>query len=283
MTNKDQIIIRNNKLGLYTRSKNFLWTDSHIANNMLMGHLDVNNDAASRNTRTIKNTVQWINNEINETSSIIDFGCGPGLYTERLALLGHKVTGLDISENSIRYARESAQVNNLSIKYYNENYLNQIDHGVFDVALCIYCDFGALIPSEQKTFLKNVYNSLKENGVLIFDVFSEGLSETKKQQRDFTIVDTEDFWSAQPHFILSETVFFEEEIAWGQRNIIINQITGEQKEFTTWDTLYNNDRITELLQENGFVVEKIENGLVNENTFTSNDVLFIKARRTTFG
>lgn len=268
-----------NKLVLYSRSKNFLWTDSHISNNMLLAHLDVNNDAASRNIHSIQKTVQWINQEINMGSTIIDFGCGPGLYSEKLASLGHPIIGLDISKTSIRYARESAKRNDLPIKYYNGNYLSQIDLGVFDVALCIYCDFGALIPSEQKVFLKNVHTSLKENGVFIFDVFSEGLSAIKTEQRDFTVVEKEDFWSDQPHFILSETVFFEDEKTWGQRNIIIDQKTGKQKEFITWDTLYNDARITELLQENSFIVEKIEHGLVNENSFTSNDVLFIKARK----
>lgn len=256
-----------------------MWTDIHIANNMLLAHLDDHNDAASRNVHSIQKTVQWIHQEINAGSAIIDFGCGPGLYSEKLASLGHSVIGLDISENSIWYARESAERNNLPIKYLNGNYLSQIDLGVFDVALCIYCDFGALIPSEQKAFLKNVHTSLNEDGVFIFDVFSEGLSVTKIKQRDFTIVENEDFWSDQPHFILSETVFFEEETAWGQRNIIIDQKTGKQKEFITWDTLYNEARITELLDENGFIVEKIKQGLVNENSFTSNDVLFIKARK----
>ncbi len=268
-----------NKLVLYSRSKDFLWTDPHIANNMLLAHLDADHDAASRNAQSIQKTVQWTSQEIKMDSTIIDFGCGPGLYSEKLALLGHAVTGVDISKNSIRYARESAKRNNLPIKYLNENYLSQIDLGIFDAALCIYCDFGALIPDEQKVFLKNVHDSLKENGVFIFDVFSEGLSATKTEQRDFEVVHNEDFWSDQPHFILTETAFFEEEMTWGQRNIIIDQGSGKQREFITWDTLYSNTRITGLLEENGFIVEKIEQGLVNENSFTSNDVLFVKARK----
>lgn len=268
-----------NKLTLYARSKNFLWTDPHISKNMLLAHLDVNHDAASRNAHSIQKTVQWIQNEINAESAIIDFGCGPGLYSEKLASMGHTVLGLDISETSIRHAQTSAKQKDLPIRYVNGSYLSEVDLGVHDVALCIYCDFGALIPSEQKAFLKNVHTSLKDDGVFIFDVFSEGLSATKTEYRDFEVVEGEDFWSDQPHFILSESVYFEEEKAWGQRNIIIDQKTGTQKEFITWDTLYNDARIIDLLQENGFIVEKIVQGLVNENSFTSNDVLFIKSRK----
>lgn len=268
-----------NKLSLYARSKDFLWTDEHIAKNMLQAHLDSNHDAASRNSESITKTVQWIHQEIGSVSDLIDLGCGPGLYAEQLSSLGHHVVGLDISSNSIQYASQSASHKNLQITYINGSYLNPIDLGQFDVAICIYCDFGALIPSEQKLFLSNVHALLKEDGILIFDVFSEGLSVTKKEERDFQIVSHEDFWSTKPHVILSETAYFEEEKVWGQRHIIIDQQTSEMKEFTTWDTLYTKENITQLVAENGFVVEKIEQGLVKENGFTSNDVLFIKARR----
>jgi len=184
---------------------------------------------------------------------------------------------MDISENSIRYARESAQKNNLPITYDCRSYLDPIELGTFDVALCIYCDFGALIPSEQQAFLKNVHNSLNDKGVFIFDVFSEGLSTTKTEKRDFEIVDHADFWSDQPHYIMSETRYFEAEKAWGQRNIIIDEKTGGHKEFITWDTLFTIESITQLLEANGFSIETIEQSLVGANSFTSNDVLFVKA------
>lgn len=271
--------IMENKLSLYSRSKDFLWTEEHIAKNMLQAHLDPNQDAASRNSESIDKTVQWIHQEIGASRSIIDLGCGPGLYAERLASLGHSVVGLDISSNSIQYACQSASQKDLHITYINGSYLHPIELGQFDIAICIYCDFGALIPSEQKMFFTNVHALLKEDGILIFDVFSEGLSATKKEERDFQFVGHEDFWSNQPHVILSETAYFEEEKAWGQRNIIIDQKTCEIKEFTTWDTLYTEERITKLLEENGFVVEKIEKDLVKKNGFTSNDVLFVKARK----
>ncbi|MBN2220707.1 MAG: class I SAM-dependent methyltransferase [Vallitaleaceae bacterium] len=268
-----------NKLSLYSRSKDFLWTDEYIAKNMLQAHLDTNHDAASRNGEIIAQTVQWIHREIGAGSSLIDLGCGPGLYAEQLSSLGHSVVGLDISSHSIQYARQSSGQKNLHITYINGSYLNPIELGQFDVAICIYCDFGALTPDEQKLFFNNVHALLKDDGILIFDVFSEGLSKTKKEERDFQLVSHEDFWSKNPHVILSETAYFEKEKVWGQRNIIIDQQTSEIKEFTTWDTLYTEERITKLVEENGFIVEKIEKDLVRKNGFTSNDVLFVKARK----
>jgi predicted TPR repeat methyltransferase len=40
-----------------------------------------------------------------EPQRILDLGCGPGLYTQRLASLGHTCVGIDISPASIAYAR----------------------------------------------------------------------------------------------------------------------------------------------------------------------------------
>ena len=40
--------------------------------------------------------------------AIADFGCGPGLYAQRLARAGLNVTGIDFSANSLQYAREVA-------------------------------------------------------------------------------------------------------------------------------------------------------------------------------
>jgi len=66
------------------------WDDPYISKNMLAAHLNPDWDAASRRPRTIDKTVAWINdNFLHGQSTVLDLGCGPGLYAERLAKLGH--------------------------------------------------------------------------------------------------------------------------------------------------------------------------------------------------
>lgn len=265
----------NNKLTLYERSKDFLWTDEHVSEGMLAFHLSQDTDAASRNRKTILKTVEWIDSFLPKNGSIIDLGCGPGLYTEEFALKGYTVTGMDISPRSIEYAKKSAADKKLAIEYSCGSYITQKIEGKYDAAVCIYCDFGALIPSEQKAFLKNVHDALKEGGILIFDVFGYGMSSTKKEFRSWELHDGPGFWSSSSYFEMSESVYFEKEKVWGARNIISTE--KGIKEYTTWDTLYDDKKITDLLYENGFVVEEIKTNLVGSNSFTSDDVLFIKA------
>lgn len=265
----------NNRLSLYERSKDFLWTDEYISANMLEAHLNPDIDAASRNKKTILKTVNWIDSVLPKKGSLLDLGCGPGLYAQEFAQKGYAVTGFDISKRSIEYAKKSAQEKKLPITYINGDYINSKVKGTFDAAVCIYCDFGALIPSEQKAFLGNVHNALKDDGILIFDVFGFGLSSTKKEFRTWEYNDGPGFMSNTKHFILSEVVFFEKEKVWGSRNIVSTE--NGFKEYTTWDTMYDEDSISALLEKNGFTVQEINTSLISANTFTSEDVLFIKA------
>jgi 2-polyprenyl-3-methyl-5-hydroxy-6-metoxy-1,4-benzoquinol methylase len=101
-----------------------LWTDKHIAEQMLSYHLNETVDAASRNHAFIQDSVSWMTNlfSIGEGKHIADFGCGPGLYTLPLAQTGARVTGIDFSENSLRYARAGKR-QGIDINYTLHDYL----------------------------------------------------------------------------------------------------------------------------------------------------------------
>ena len=89
---------------------NELWTEEHTANQMLAYHLNDEVDASSRNSKFIEKSVEWIVSHfhVDKNTAIADFGCGPGLYANRLAERGATVTGIDFSDNSLRYARKIA-------------------------------------------------------------------------------------------------------------------------------------------------------------------------------
>ena len=96
-----------------------LWTDEHTSQKMLEYHLDESVDLSSRNKEFIERSVKWIVSHfgIDTHTAIADFGCGPGLYTTPFAEHGADVTGIDFSERSIRYAKETAKRKALDIDY----------------------------------------------------------------------------------------------------------------------------------------------------------------------
>lgn len=74
-------------------------------------------------------------------------GCGPGLYTEKLAEQGHDVTGIDFSTNSIQYAKQNSIKKGLDIKYYHQNYLElDLPLESYDLVYMVFTDFAVLLP-----------------------------------------------------------------------------------------------------------------------------------------
>lgn len=268
------------RLELYQRGADQLWTDEHISKYMLEAHLDTSNDAATRNPASVDRTIDWIMAEAGGRRRLIDLGCGPGIYCEKLAARGLEVTGLDISARSIAHAKRSAGDLGLAIGYVEGSYLDTAGLGLgrYDLALCIYCDFGALIPAEQETFLRNVRGLLDEGGLLFLDVFSLGINEGRKEGRDWNYFPGESFWSPRAHLVLEEAKHFPEARAWGTRNIVLEE-GGAEREYITWDSYYAPEDLEALFSRNGFAVEGIKTGLVAQNDFASDDVLFVKARK----
>ena len=132
-----------------------LWTDEHTSSKMLNHHLNGSNDVSSRNTEFIEKSVAWIVRRFGlaENKSVVDFGCGPGLYAERLAASGADITGVDFSERSLRYARERAQSAGMAIDYVCANYLGFESDKRFDLITLIMCDFFALSPDQRRALL----------------------------------------------------------------------------------------------------------------------------------
>lgn len=272
-------LMQSNELKLYSRSKDNIWTDPHIAQQMLAAHLDLSHDAATRNAETVQDTIDWIHSISDGNRDLIDLGCGPGIYATRFHDLGYRVTGVDVSQTSISYAVEKAEKENKKILYRVINYVEEPLQGNFDLAVCIYCDFGALIPGEQAAFLANVRSVLDEDGIFIFDVFGPRLRESKREERTWTIHRQSGFWSPHPHIELCENVHFEKEMAWGSRTIILEEGNPRSREYITWDSYYTREKLSRLLEENGFILEEVRTDLIQSNSFTSGDVLFIKARK----
>ena len=70
-------------------------SEEHTSQKMLAYHLDDESNLSSRNSRFIDRSVEWIASRfcVEEGVKIADFGCGPGLYSNRLAKPGAYVTG----------------------------------------------------------------------------------------------------------------------------------------------------------------------------------------------
>ena len=204
----EDLLLYNSQPEIYETGNAFMWSDEHISQKLLEVHLNPEIDLASRKLTTINQTVEWIleKSEI-EKGVILDLGCGPGLYAERFASKGFKVKGIDISKNSVEYAKEQAIQRGLDIQYTAMNYLELNEENVFDLAILIYTDLGVLLPAEQNLLLLKVYKALKPGGVLIFDVLNDKKLKSKVTPRIWEVAEN-GFWSDRPYLALSESFLY---------------------------------------------------------------------------
>ena len=132
--------------------------------------------------------VDFIEKEIKSDKNIkiLDLGCGTGRHSIELAKRGYDVTGLDLSESLLKKAREKADALKLKINFIKEDarYFKLEDK--FDLVTMICEGAFPLMETDEMNFaiLKNAYNSLKENGKLIFTTLN-GLFPLFHSVKDF--------------------------------------------------------------------------------------------------
>lgn len=179
-----------------------LWTNDHTSKMMLSFHLNQEVDASSRNIQFIEKSVHWLCEKfnINNDIKIADFGCGPGLYSSRLAQKNAVVSGIDFSQRSIDYANNFAKENNLTIQYINQDYLKFDTSDKYDLIIMIMCDFCALSPHQRRKLLDNFYSLLKLGGHMVLDVYSLKGFDEKKEISIYEKNLLNGFWSSNEYF-----------------------------------------------------------------------------------
>ncbi|PAK34631.1 class I SAM-dependent DNA methyltransferase [Bacillus safensis] len=116
--------------------------------------------------------VQWIQQYMKPNAAIIDVGCGTGEISLRLAEKGHKVTGIDLSEEMLAFAQQKAQAKKQSIQFLHQDMREVTGFEQAFQAAVICCDSLNYLKNEndvKKTF-KNMFQLLEADGVLLFDV-----------------------------------------------------------------------------------------------------------------
>lgn len=250
-----------------------LWTDPHVARQMLAYHLDPDQDLASRNHAFIQRSVAWLVERFNlgEGKRVLDLGCGPGLYSNALAESGASVTGVDFSESSLAHARSEAESRGLQVDYLHGNYLDLEVPGTFDLALLIFGDFCALGPEQRRSLLHRVKEWLRPGGRFVLDVSSLALFETVEESDSYEEVSEGGFWSPDPHFVFTKRFKYPAELAYLDRYLIVE--AGRDRELFNWIQCYDPAGLEAELNEAGWRLEGTF-GNVAGDPLDANDLFF---------
>jgi SAM-dependent methyltransferase len=246
---------------LYDPGDSLIWTDPHITRGLLNTHLDPTTDRASYRPERIEDTLKWVSQTValQPHSSILDLGCGPGLYTQRWSTLGHGVRGIDFNQRSLDYAMVQASEADLAIDYALGNYLEVDFGGPFDLVTMISCDFGVLAPDQRAFLLRKILRSLNPGGHFAFDVRTRSSWQDTDLDPHYEFLKT-GFWRTTPHHVLSQSWIYPE------ANVDLSQFVvmtedGDLSIYRFWEHAFDKEEICRELETAGFATAKITQDL----------------------
>ncbi len=198
------------------------WDDPEFSRRMLREHLTQAHDAASRRTVIIERQVAWIHEHVlgGQAARILDLGCGPGLYTARLAALGHTCTGIDFSPASIEYARQ-----NSACRYLFGDVREVEFGGDYDLVMMIYGELNTFTNKDAQHILDKAYAALRPGGALLLEPHTYDAVVRLGQQPPNWYTTEGGLFSDQPYLCLEES-WFEVDCAMN-RYYVIDAQTGK--------------------------------------------------------
>ncbi len=265
------------------------WDDPHISRQLLRSHLDPTVNLASRKPPIIEATVDWLVEKVGlePGDSVLDLGCGPGLYCRQFFEKGLRVTGLDLSEVSIEYAREDFRETygvdpsdgSPTVQYIRGNYLDfPLPRKHFDLVVLIFYDFGVLGAEERHVLLDKIYRALKPGGHYAFDVLTEEgrRSNVESEERTWSL-ESGGFWSPHTHLVLSEHFEYPEDDTFLDQYLVVDK--SGVKTYRFWPTVFTPQSISALLTSHGFEVDAVYSDLRGSEIQEGREGLGVIARK----
>jgi SAM-dependent methyltransferase len=238
----------------WAEGDNIPWSEPGFSRRMLAEHLSQAHNMASRRFEAIDVHVKWIHSKLLKAkrSKILDLGCGPGLYTSRLAELGHKCFGIDYSPASIKYAIEQNEKEALGCKYLQAD-IREADFGTgFDLAMLVFGELNIFRPADAGTILKKINHALSTDGILILEPHSFSAVENIGRQPSSWYSAKSGLFSDKPHICLEENFWDEQDLTATKRYFVIDASSSNVSHYAATYQAYTDRQYRDMLSECGF-------------------------------
>ena len=139
------------------------WENYENAQNRTVLNIDPGAAFGTGTHATTSLCLELLQGFVNEDSRMLDIGCGSGILALASVLLGMKSAfGVDIDAQSVKTAKENAEINNISDKVkFEVGDLTEVVSGKYDV-ICANIVADVII-----RLLPDAKNFMNDNGVLI--------------------------------------------------------------------------------------------------------------------
>lgn len=256
------------------------WDDPAFSERMLSLHLSQEHDWASRRFALVDQHVDWIEDTLlPKQARILDLGCGPGLYTQRLASRGHRCRGLDIGPASIRYAREQAEEAGLAIDYELQDVRGAQFGESLDLVMMLFGEFNLFSPEDAQALVRRACQALRPGGHLLIE--GHTCEEVMRQGGDPSLwqASEQSVFADYPHLWLEEHFWDEAADCAITRYLVVDARDGSVSQHSSTMQAYTDDQMTTLFQENGFGTVKRYDALAKEESRFGGRLQVLTARR----
>ncbi len=276
--NLSDIIHRNMDLQPWEEGEKIPWNDPAFSRRMLKEHLTQGHDAASRRTSKVKKHVDWIHRTVLEgrPSRILDLGCGPGLYTSRLAALGHVCRGIDFSPASIEYATKHSHS---GVSYTLADVRTADFGGGYDLVMFIYGELNLFRLTDTRAILQKAQAALNLGGRLLLEISTYDAVEQTGNQPATWYSSSGGLFADTPHLCLMESFWDEAQSVATERYLIVVAATGVVSRYAASSQAYDADAIQSLLNEVGFREVYFHPSLTGKEETGVYDFMVIVARK----
>ena len=121
-----------------------------------------------------------------KTTHILDLPCGKGRHSLFLNSLGYKVTGGDLAENSIAFAKK---FENDTLRFKVHDMRKPFNHK-YDAVFNLFTSFGYFEEdTEDVLILQNIKNGLTDGGVFVFDFLNAQKVKNTLVRQETKVVD----------------------------------------------------------------------------------------------
>jgi SAM-dependent methyltransferase len=230
------------------------WNEPGFSERMLDEHLSQSHDGASRRLELIDRQVDWIHTTLlkGSPSDVLDLGCGPGLYSHRLAARRHRCLGIDFSPASIAYARAGAEAEELDCTFRLQDLTTGEFGGPHDLAMLIFGELNTFDPAAAASLLQRVRAALRPGGTLLLEPHPLDVVRRVGEAPSSWYSSEGGLFSPRPHLTLAEHRWFSEEAVAAARYLVVDAATGEVDVFGQRLHAFTDEQYRTVIVDAGF-------------------------------
>ena len=237
----------------WAEGENIPWDEPSFSERMLREHLNQAHDLASRRLEKIEKHVAWIHRVVlgGEPTKILDLACGPGLYTNHLAKLGHECVGVDFSPASVAYAAEVARKESLNSTFLEED-LRLVRPGEdFGLVMMLWGQINVFRRSDAVRVLAGASEVLASGGQLLLEPQTDTQIKTAAQASPSWHTSEAGLFSDRPHLVLQESFWDEAEQTSTIRFYVVDSESGTVTRHALSNSVYQAGELELMLEDNG--------------------------------